>query len=130
MQQASLRGREDIVRLLLKSGADPNTVGDKGSGTSQWGKPLHEASKKGHWDVVKALLQGGANLGCVRPEFDKWAFETLNAAGVDPRDLESVETPTTEEEFGEQYKTQAEKVLAKIVRAVEGEPTIRKILSR
>lgn len=130
LQQASVWGREENVKLLLASGADPNIIGDEGCGTSGWGKPLHEALRKGYWDIVKQLLLAGADFQCVCPEFDRWAFDTLKAAGFNLEDMECAEGPEIEDEFSEQYKTLEEKALGRIVRADAGDPKIGAILCR
>ncbi|KAJ7995986.1 hypothetical protein DPEC_G00232400 [Dallia pectoralis] len=51
------RGKEDIVSMLIKSGADVNQR-DLGSGRS----PLHWAVESQNPGVVQLLLQGGANV--------------------------------------------------------------------
>eukprot|EP00899_Mesostigma_viride_P003846 jgi/Mesvir1/13462/Mv16521-RA.1 len=51
---ASDEGMLDVVRYLIKSGADVNAL-DKGETT-----PLHLASENGHFGVVQELLKSGA----------------------------------------------------------------------
>ena len=53
---ASWKGHKDIVRLLLRKGADPNLSSDYGA------TPLHAASLYGHTAIVQMLLQAGAGL--------------------------------------------------------------------
>jgi hypothetical protein len=52
---ASNKGYTEIVKLLLKKGADPNQKNYKGT------TALMLASQSGHKDVVKLLLKNGAN---------------------------------------------------------------------
>jgi hypothetical protein len=51
-------GSPEIVLLLLKHGADPNSSNDDGCGTA-----LHGACKKGNERVVEYLLQYGVDVG-------------------------------------------------------------------
>ena len=51
---AATNGHTDVVKLLLRAGADPN-IADLGRET-----PLSEASRKGHKYVVKLLLEARA----------------------------------------------------------------------
>ena len=53
---ASSKKHKDIVRLLLRKGADPNLSSDYGA------TPLHAASLYGHTAIVQMLLQAGAGL--------------------------------------------------------------------
>ncbi|MFQ5381496.1 MAG: ankyrin repeat domain-containing protein, partial [Dehalococcoidia bacterium] len=53
---AASGGHADIVRLLLKHGASPET--SNGANTA-----LMIASRFGHVEVVKALIEGGVNVG-------------------------------------------------------------------
>lgn len=53
---AASGGHTDIVRLLLKHGANPDT--SNGANTA-----LMIASRFGHVEVVKALIEGGVNVG-------------------------------------------------------------------
>ena len=50
----------NVVRLLLKHGADVNARTDKDKGHST---PLHIAAENGRLEVVHVLLQHGANVG-------------------------------------------------------------------
>ena len=50
---ASRYGYEDIVRFLIKHGADVNAIGGK------YGNPLHGACFAGQIDVVRRLLEYG-----------------------------------------------------------------------
>lgn len=49
---ASYHGHLDLVRLLLRHGADPNTLNDRGQ------SPLAGAVFKNEEDIIKALLEG------------------------------------------------------------------------
>jgi len=53
---AADRGREEVARRLLASGADPNQRKDDG-----W-SPLHTAAYFGRLTTAKVLLDGGADL--------------------------------------------------------------------
>lgn len=53
---AAARNQQDVVRLLLSSGANPNQA-DEGGGTA-----LIYASWKGHLDIVRILLEAGADV--------------------------------------------------------------------
>lgn len=55
---ASLGGKNDVVRVLLDAGANPNLpAGRKGNDT-----PLHAAAKYGHWKTVEILVENGATV--------------------------------------------------------------------
>ena len=55
LQEASRKGHEATVQLLLNAGADPNVE-------DCWGwTPLCDAAVGGHKDVMKLLLDGGAD---------------------------------------------------------------------
>ena len=58
LSMASLKGRLDVARLLLESGAEINPPG--------W-TPLHYAAFEGHAEVVKLLLERGADKDAVAP---------------------------------------------------------------
>jgi hypothetical protein len=53
-------GHEEIVRLLLDAGEDPNRYNPMG--THAHSTPLHQAALAGHEDVVRLLLERGARL--------------------------------------------------------------------
>jgi len=53
---AERTGNADLVRLLLRSGADPNVRQPDGS------TPLMAAAARGHTDIVNALLDRGADV--------------------------------------------------------------------
>ncbi|MCZ6679277.1 MAG: sigma-70 family RNA polymerase sigma factor, partial [Candidatus Poribacteria bacterium] len=58
------QGHTKVVRLLLDSGADPDSPFDidvAGETVKQWGHPLWLAANRGHYDVVELLLERGAN---------------------------------------------------------------------
>lgn len=56
LHKASYNKDLEMIRYLLKKGADPNVSGCCASGT-----PLYIAASQGDYDVVKELLQGGAD---------------------------------------------------------------------
>lgn len=55
---ASQYGREEIVRLLLEAGVDPNGY----DGVHTHSTPLHQAALRGHERVVQLLLEHGADV--------------------------------------------------------------------
>lgn len=55
---AAQKGHKGFVKLLLKSGADANSVSSTGSGAT----PLHEAAYNGHVDVVDLLIEHRAKI--------------------------------------------------------------------
>ncbi|MCU0659215.1 MAG: ankyrin repeat domain-containing protein [Polyangiaceae bacterium] len=68
---AAARGRAEIVRLLVQSGANPSAPDERSQDT-----PLHWASGNGQVETVKVLLSLGAALN---PR-NKWGKTPLNAA--------------------------------------------------
>ena len=52
---AAYHGHAELVSLLLSSGADPNTLNDRGQ------SPLAGAVFKNEAEVIEALLVGGAD---------------------------------------------------------------------
>ena len=54
--RAAEDGRLDLVRNLLKAGANPNTKSEGDFTVLMW------AAARGHVEVVKALLESGADL--------------------------------------------------------------------
>ena len=54
--QATVYGHTDVVKILLKGGANPNKTDVKSLST-----PLYEACQQGYLDIVKVLLAAGAN---------------------------------------------------------------------
>jgi len=53
---ACMKGRGDIVQLLLDNKADPNLLMDNG-----WNS-LHSAAETGHLSIIRALVQFGADI--------------------------------------------------------------------
>lgn len=58
LYQASVYGRTDVVRLLVRAGADPNV---ESSGVGSDGLPLCAAACWGHTETVRELLAAGAD---------------------------------------------------------------------
>ena len=56
LYNAALSGNNELTKLLLKFGADPN-IENSGRQT-----PLHIASREGNHELVKQLIDGGATL--------------------------------------------------------------------
>jgi ankyrin repeat protein len=57
IMEASYKGFAEIVRVLVKHGADVNAIS-----TSEHNRPLHRAIEQGHADVVDVLLSSGADI--------------------------------------------------------------------
>ncbi len=55
---AALKGNEDIVKLLIDSGANPNTKNYRAKGITA----LMLATKKGNYPIVRYLVNHGANI--------------------------------------------------------------------
>ena len=53
---ASYHGQAEVVKYLLKSGAQVDAVSRRGR------TPLHDASKRGHSEVVELLVEAGADI--------------------------------------------------------------------
>jgi ankyrin repeat protein len=92
---AAVQGETELVRMLLRAGADPNLrSGDRTEGT-----PLCASACHGHTEIVRALLAHGADPNLREDELWtplRWAAahgheevaRALLAAGADP-DLEA-----------------------------------------
>ena len=57
LKNAAARGHIEIVKLLLKHGADPNLPEE---GIAPYGGALYSAVYHGHYDIAKLLLEHGA----------------------------------------------------------------------
>ena len=72
---AALRGRNDVVQLLIDRGANPNTKGDHEI------TPLQRASRKGHLVVVEILLEKGAEPN-IANEWGQTPYMRLHREGT------------------------------------------------
>jgi ankyrin repeat protein len=63
LQFAAMRGEEDLVRLLLRKGANPDVGAffDEEMGVSG-ARPLHAAARGGHLEIARLLLKNGAEV--------------------------------------------------------------------
>ena len=57
IMEASYKGYPEIVKILVKHGADVNAIS-----TAEHNRPLHRAIEQGHVDVIDALLSCGADI--------------------------------------------------------------------
>jgi ankyrin repeat protein len=57
IMEASYKGFPEIVKILVKHGADANAIS-----TAEHNRPLHRAIEQGHDDVVDVLLSSGADI--------------------------------------------------------------------
>lgn len=72
---AALRGRQEIVILLLENGADVNAADNKGQ------TALHKTCRLGHIETSKILLENGAD----KELRDKKGLKPLDLAGASQR---------------------------------------------
>jgi ankyrin repeat protein len=76
---AASRGDEEVARLLLESGADPNRPGERGA------TPLVLAARQGHPEVADVLLSAGAEAsprGRTTPLHEAVQERSLAVAGL------------------------------------------------
>jgi ankyrin repeat protein len=57
---AAIHGHDEVVRLLLDTGVDPDAYNPRGFHAHS--TPLHQAAVAGHLDVVRTLVERGARL--------------------------------------------------------------------
>jgi ankyrin repeat protein len=57
IMEASSKGFAEIVKILVKHGADVNAIS-----TGEHNRPLHRAIEQGHTQVVEVLLSSGADI--------------------------------------------------------------------
>ena len=74
LHTVALHGNPELIRLLLKHGANPNVQDDRGA------TPLHEAVKRKKVDAVKVLLQHGAD-SAIRDSEGKTPIDYAKEAG-------------------------------------------------
>lgn len=58
LREAAWTGQADLVKILVRKGADVNARG------GEYGSALNAAVIKGYWDIVEVLLDGGATPDC------------------------------------------------------------------
>jgi len=80
LQNASLYGRTEIVRMLLKAGADPNC---EGTGRNSTGFPLNYACSGGNFEIVELLIRAGAKIDA-KDSQDRRGTPLLDALGPVP----------------------------------------------
>ncbi|XP_078320237.1 uncharacterized protein LOC111112629 [Crassostrea virginica] len=78
---ASFLGHKDIVKLLIKGGADCNTCNEYGK------TPLNVASGAGHVDIVDLLIKSGADCNKSNGYGDTPLYQASGAGHVDIADL-------------------------------------------
>lgn len=69
LHEASVNGRDEVLRLLLQERGDPNVKSNTGY------TPLHSAASGGHVECVRALLKSGADI-TLKDDFERTPLET------------------------------------------------------
>ena len=72
MAAAKRNGNADLVRLLLKTGADVKTPGDT---------TLIEAAQSGDIEIMRLLMESGANVNCISPLLGETPLHYAAASG-------------------------------------------------
>ncbi|MDB5109110.1 MAG: ankyrin repeat protein [Mucilaginibacter sp.] len=67
---AAFYGKADMIKLLLKMGANPNGYPESNSGVHSHATPLHQAVSSGSLDAVKLLVEAGAKLNVPDKVYD------------------------------------------------------------
>ncbi|SHN20925.1 ankyrin repeat domain-containing protein [Mucilaginibacter sp. OK098] len=62
LSAAAFYGKADMIKLLLKMGANPNGYPESNCGFHSHATPLHQAVSSGSLDAVKLLVEAGAKL--------------------------------------------------------------------
>ena len=62
IHSAAIKGRADIISLLLHAGADPNQSTLNQDGSSTGTLPIHFAAQSGSLDTVTCLIRNGATI--------------------------------------------------------------------
>ncbi|GIL45586.1 hypothetical protein Vafri_2788 [Volvox africanus] len=83
MHSAALKGNDDIIRLLLQAGLDPNPVAPGERAIT----PLHMAAEQGKAAAIRALAKGGAKLNAsgsvrIRTAHLEWEPASRNAENI------------------------------------------------
>jgi len=74
LHAASSGGHEEIIKLMLKKGADVNAQG-------YYGNALQGASCKGHKEIVQLLIREGADVNSWRKGYTKSALHAASHSG-------------------------------------------------
>jgi ankyrin repeat protein len=109
LHMASLRGYEQVARVLLECDADVTAQNDDDQ------TPLHVASSEGHLQVVRVLLEHGASTTAR----DKVGSTPLHLA-LQPRDIDESHVPNTGADSG--TEDEDENRLAQLHEALRAEP--------
>jgi ankyrin repeat protein len=82
---AAFYGKADMIKLLLRMGANPNGYPENGSGFHSHATPLHQAVQSASLDAVKLLVEAGAKPEATDKVYDGtplgWALHLQSEAG-------------------------------------------------
>ncbi len=74
IQSAASAGHDQIVKMLLANGADPNVREQRGY------TPLHSAAQSGSEEIIRTLIYGGADMS-LKGDDGKLALDLAQEAG-------------------------------------------------